>query len=45
MLERGDGIEVAARTATVYTIRDGAIIRMCMYQSLPDALEAAGLSD
>ena len=39
-----DGIEVTARTATVYTIRDGAIVRMSMYQTLQDALEAAGLS-
>ena len=40
-----DGIEVTARTATIYTIRDGAIARMCMYQTLQDALEAAGLGE
>ncbi len=40
-----DGIEVTTRAAAVYTIRDGAIGRMCMYQDLQEALEAAGLSD
>jgi len=40
-----DGIEVTARTATIYTIRDGAIVRMSMYQTLQDALEAAGLPE
>lgn len=40
-----DGIELEARAATVYTLRDGAVVRMCMYQDLQDALEAAGLSD
>jgi ketosteroid isomerase-like protein len=39
------GIEVRSRTAVVYTIRDGAIVRMTMYQELDDALEAAGLSE
>jgi ketosteroid isomerase-like protein len=38
------GIEVTARAATIYTIRDGAIVRMCMYQTLREALEAAGLA-
>jgi ketosteroid isomerase-like protein len=40
-----DGLEVKARTAIVYTIRDGAIVRMCMYQDLQEALEAVGLSE
>jgi ketosteroid isomerase-like protein len=40
-----DGIEAKARTAIVYTIRDGAIVRMCMYQELQEALEAAGLRE
>ena len=39
------GIEVAARGAYVWTIRNGAIERMVMYQSLQDALEAVGLSE
>ena len=40
-----DGIEVTARVALVWTIRDGAIVRICLYQQKRDALEAAGLSE
>ena len=40
-----DGIEVAARGAFVWTIRNGAIERMVMYQSRQDALEDLGLSE
>jgi ketosteroid isomerase-like protein len=40
-----DGIEVEARTATVYTFRDGAITRITMYQGRQEALEAAGLRE
>jgi ketosteroid isomerase-like protein len=40
-----DGIEVTARVALVWTIRDGAIVRICLYQKKRDALEAAGLSE
>ena len=39
------GIEVAARGAYVWTIRNGAIERMVMYQDKEDALEAAGLEE
>ena len=39
------GIEVAARGVFVWTIRNGAIERMVMYQSRQDALEALGLSE
>jgi ketosteroid isomerase-like protein len=39
------GIEAKARTAVVYTVRNGAVARMCMYQDLPEALEAMGLSE
>jgi ketosteroid isomerase-like protein len=39
------GIEVVASTTFVWTIRNGAIERMVMYQSRQDALEAAGLSE
>jgi ketosteroid isomerase-like protein len=39
------GIEVAARGAYVWTIRNGAIERMVMYQSRQDALETLGLSE
>jgi ketosteroid isomerase-like protein len=40
-----DGIEATARTAFVYTLRDGAIARMVMYQGRQEALEAAGLEE
>src|SRR5262245_30267645 len=39
------GIEVAARGVYVWTIRNGAIERMVMYQSRQEALEAVGLSE
>jgi ketosteroid isomerase-like protein len=40
-----DGIEVQARVTWTFTIRDGAIERICMYQERQEALEAAGLSE
>ena len=40
-----DGIEVVSRGALVWTIRNGAIERMVMYQSRREALEAVGLSE
>ena len=40
-----DGIETTARITLVWTIRDGAIVRICLYQDKQDALEAAGLSE
>jgi ketosteroid isomerase-like protein len=40
-----DGIEVQARAAFVWTLRDGAIARLCLYQERDEALEAAGLSE
>ena len=39
-----DGIEVQARV-WVWTIRDGPIVRVCLYQERQEALEAAGLSE
>ena len=39
------GIEVVARGAFVWTIRNGAIERMVMYQDKEDALEDLGLSE
>ena len=39
------GIEVVSRGAFVWTIRNGAIERVVMYQSRQDALEAVGLSE
>jgi ketosteroid isomerase-like protein len=40
-----DGIEVEARTTWTWTIRDGAVARVCLYQELEEALEAAGLRE
>ena len=40
-----DGIETTARITLVWTIRDGAIVRICLYQDKRDALESAGLSE
>jgi ketosteroid isomerase-like protein len=40
-----DGIEVQARTTWVFTIRDGANERICMYQERKEALEAVGLEE
>jgi ketosteroid isomerase-like protein len=38
------GVEVVSRAAFVWTIRNGAIERVTMYQERQDALEAVGLS-
>jgi ketosteroid isomerase-like protein len=40
-----DRIEVQARGAWVWTIRDGGIVRACLYQERSEALEAAGLRE
>ena len=40
-----DGIEVVGRATFVWTIRDGAIERVTMYQDKQDALEDLGLSE
>jgi ketosteroid isomerase-like protein len=40
-----DGIEVEARVAWTFTIRDGKIERICFYQEKAEALKAAGLSE
>jgi ketosteroid isomerase-like protein len=40
-----DGIEVQARGAFLWTIRDGRLTRLCFYQGRNEALEAAGLSE
>src|SRR3989442_11234865 len=42
--ERG-GIEVQARVTQVWTIRDGMIAHVCLYQDEQEALEAVGLSE
>ena len=40
-----DGIEVQARGIWVWTIRDGSIVRACLFQDRQEALEAAGVSE
>jgi ketosteroid isomerase-like protein len=40
-----DGIDVQARGTWLWTIRDGVVVRLCLYQVRKDALEAAGLSE
>jgi ketosteroid isomerase-like protein len=40
-----DGIEATARITLLWTIRDGAVVRICLYQDKHEALEAAGLSE
>jgi ketosteroid isomerase-like protein len=40
-----DGIEVQARTAWIWTLRAGMIVRVCLYQDKQEALNAAGLSE
>jgi hypothetical protein len=39
------GIEVAASAAAVFTIHNGAIERVSMYQDRQDAIEDLGLSE
>jgi ketosteroid isomerase-like protein len=39
-----DGIEVQVRPSSVWTFRDGSVVRACVYQELEEAKEAAGLS-
>jgi ketosteroid isomerase-like protein len=41
-LQGRDGIEVTARVTLVWTIRNGRIARLCLYQGLPEALESVG---
>lgn len=40
-----NGIEVRARAAWVWTIREGAIAHLCFYQERREALEAVGLRE
>jgi ketosteroid isomerase-like protein len=42
--QRGrEGIEVTARSTFVFTVWDGRITRICLYQEAPEALDAVGL--
>ena len=40
-----DGIEVTARFTYLWTFREGACVRITLYQERHEALEAAGLSE
>ena len=40
-----DGIEVEARSAWLITFQDGEQISLTLYQTMRDAIEAAGLSE
>ena len=40
-----DGIEAVARSALIFEVRGGAVARICLYQEMHEALEAAGLSE
>jgi ketosteroid isomerase-like protein len=44
-LKGRDGIEVIARSAFVFTIENGLVARLRMFQERQQALEAAGLSE
>jgi ketosteroid isomerase-like protein len=40
-----DGIEATARDTWLCMVRDGTIVRLCLYPELREALEAVGLSE
>jgi ketosteroid isomerase-like protein len=40
-----DGIDLQARGTWLWTIRDGVVVRLCLYQERQEALEAAGLRE
>jgi ketosteroid isomerase-like protein len=40
-----DSIEVSARSTLVFEVRDGKIIRICLYQETEEALKAVGLEE
>jgi ketosteroid isomerase-like protein len=42
---RGSGVQVDTRLYTVYTLRDGKVLRTDEYADRAEALEAAGLSE
>ena len=44
-VEGRDGIKLQARSAWVWTLRDGRVARICFYQERREALEAVGLSE
>jgi ketosteroid isomerase-like protein len=40
-----DGIEVTVTTTWLFTVSEGKIGRVCLFQEMAEALEAAGLSE
>jgi ketosteroid isomerase-like protein len=42
---RNSGVEVRGQTAYLYTLRDGKVVRVELYSTRADALEAAGLRE
>jgi len=42
---KGSGVPVEWESGVVYELKDGLIVRVTNYATLPDALEAAGLSE
>lgn len=40
-----DGITVEARTTWTWSVREGAVERVCLYQDKEEALKAAGLAE
>ena len=45
LLRGRDGIEVRAQGNWLWTVRDGVIVRLCLYQERQEALDAAGLNE
>jgi ketosteroid isomerase-like protein len=42
---KGSGVEIDLPAATLFTLRDGKIVRLVLYGDQKEALEAAGLSE
>jgi ketosteroid isomerase-like protein len=42
---RGSGIPLAQQTASVWTVRDGKVVRIVWFLTRGKALQAAGLSE
>jgi ketosteroid isomerase-like protein len=42
---RGSGVEIVDRSASVYTLRNGRVVRLVVYGEPSEALEAAGLRE
>jgi ketosteroid isomerase-like protein len=42
---KGSGVPVQAGGASIWTVRDGMVTRVTLFQSKAEALEAAGLSE